>query len=402
MLPILLIISSTYPRWKNDHEPGFVHELAKRLTGQYHVIAVVPHAPGAAVREMLDGVEVIRYRYAPLRMQNLVNDGGIVTNLRRHPLKMLLVPGFLLSQAWCTWRVLCKRPVRVVHAHWLIPQGLVLAILGVLTRDCPPYLLTSHGADLFALRARWLDVLKRFAVRRAAAVTVVSQAMLEKLTSIGATNRKIVVQSMGVDLEGSFSPDPVAERSACEILFVGRLVEKKGVRHLIDAMPTVLSVLPQARLTIAGFGPEEERLRKQVKVLELGNCVRFIGAVSQQALPVLYRRAGVFVAPFVESSSGDQEGLGLVCLEALGCGCPIVVSDIPATRDLLSRASGFCRVAPGNPVALAEAIVDVIANGDRFRYEVSTSRASLIDRFDWSAVAKRYGGLLREIVEHKS
>ena len=77
--PVLLVLASTYPRWADDHEPGFVHELARRLTDRFRVLALVPHSPGSSTRETLDGVEVIRYRYAPGRLETLVNDGGIVT-----------------------------------------------------------------------------------------------------------------------------------------------------------------------------------------------------------------------------------------------------------------------------------------------------------------------------------
>src|SRR5690606_6282774 len=91
--PTLLVLTSTYPRWAGDPEPGFVHELAKRLTDRFRVIVLGPHAPGAKTAEVLDGVEVIRYRYAPERMETLVNDGGIITNLRRSRWKYLLVPG---------------------------------------------------------------------------------------------------------------------------------------------------------------------------------------------------------------------------------------------------------------------------------------------------------------------
>lgn len=96
----LLVLASTYPRWEGDPEPGFVHELAKRLTGRFRVIALVPHSPAARRRETLDGIEVIRYRYAPEYLETLVNDGGIVTNLRRARWKYLLVPSFILAQAW--------------------------------------------------------------------------------------------------------------------------------------------------------------------------------------------------------------------------------------------------------------------------------------------------------------
>ncbi|MHB8424930.1 MAG: glycosyltransferase [Gammaproteobacteria bacterium] len=128
--PRLLVLTSTYPRWPDDQEPGFVHELCKRLTDDFDVTVLSPHAPGATTVEIMDGVHVRRYRYAPAGWETLVNNGGIVTNLRRQPWKWLLVPGFLLKQAWATWRLIqCLRP-DVMHAHWLLPQGLLIAVLG--------------------------------------------------------------------------------------------------------------------------------------------------------------------------------------------------------------------------------------------------------------------------------
>ena len=120
--PVLLVLTSTYPRWKGDHEPGFVHELSRRLADDFKVIALGPSAPGAKPRETLDGVDVVRYRYAPRRMETLVNDGGIVTNLRRHRWKVLLLPGFVMALAWRAWRLQRTERVDVIHAHWLIPQ----------------------------------------------------------------------------------------------------------------------------------------------------------------------------------------------------------------------------------------------------------------------------------------
>ena len=78
----LLVLASTYPRWAGDPEPSFVHELARRMGTEFRVIVVCPHAMGAKQKELLDGVEVVRYRYAPERWETLVNDGGIVANLK--------------------------------------------------------------------------------------------------------------------------------------------------------------------------------------------------------------------------------------------------------------------------------------------------------------------------------
>lgn len=393
--PRLLVLTSTYPRWAGDPEPGFVHELSKRLAGRFRVTVLGPHAPGALPREDLDGVEVIRYRYAPERLETLVNDGGIVANLQRAKWKLLLVPPFVLAQALSARRLLREKRIDIVQAHWLIPQGLVAALLQWLPGRKVPFVVTSHGADLYALKGGLLDTLKRFATSRAAAVTVVSEAMRDSLRSLGMDMAKVSVLSMGVDLAERFSPDPAVRRSAREILFVGRLVEKKGLRCLLDAMPAVLRRFPDAFLTIAGFGPEKASLRAHARTLGLESNIRFLGAVPQAELPALYRRAALFVAPFVRARSGDEEGLGLVTLEAIACGCPIVVSALPAVMDVLDRdQDAHLLFPPGDASALADRIIEALASPGDLAADTLRLRHNIVARFDWNSVADRYAALL--------
>ncbi|WP_242007546.1 glycosyltransferase [Luteimonas cucumeris] len=379
-------MASTYPRWRGDPEPGFVHELSKRLVERFDVRVLCPHTDGALPRETLDGVDVVRYRYAPARLEKLVNDGGIVANLKRSPWKWLLVPGFLACMAFAFLRLTMTWRPNVTHAHWLVPQGLLAAAASLLGLR---YVTTSHGADLFALRGAFLRPLKRFVVDRSEATTVVSKAMRDELLRLGAPPKKISVLSMGVDLRNTFTVDPHVERSKDELLFVGRLVEKKGVGHLLAVLPVVRLRHPKATLTIVGFGPEEAALREQSRRLGLEPHVRFVGAIGQVELPAFYRRAALFVAPFVKSSTGDEEGLGLVVVEAIGCGCPVLVGEVAATHDLPVR-----RVSSVNVGAFEAAISEMLASGTALQDETARSRQVCLERFDWDAVAARYAGLL--------
>jgi glycosyltransferase involved in cell wall biosynthesis len=342
----------------------------------------------------MDGIEVRRYRYAPAALETLVNDGGIVTNLRRAPWKWLLLPGFMIGLLWSAWRAIVHDRPAVAHVHWLLPQGLALATIGLLDRRVPPFLATSHGADLFALRAPALQLLKRFVARRAGGLTVVSAAMRAEMARIGIDVSRVEVEPMGVDLTTRYTPDPAIQRSRHELLFVGRLVEKKGLKHLIDAMPQILQAHPSAFLTVAGFGPEEAERRQQVGRLGLDDKVRFLGAVPQAGLPSLYRRAAVFVAPFVEAVSGDREGLGLVVVEAAGCGCPLVVSDLPAVHQIFPDRAGAVLVAPGDARALASAVQSVLDEPAR---HPAPGREQLRAAFDWRSRADRYAALLTAI-----
>jgi glycosyltransferase involved in cell wall biosynthesis len=390
----LLVLASTYPRWLGDHEPGFVHELAKRLTNEFDVTVICPHAKDACEIEILDNVTVYRYRYAPAYLESLVNDGGIVNNLKNSPWKLLLLPSFFISQMLFISKILKIKKIDVIHAHWLIPQGLALAIISKF-KSIPPYMVTSHGADLFALKGAVFNVLKKFVLRQSTASTVVSNVMKEKLLKLGVSDEKLSVLPMGINLQHFQKNDEIV-RSKDELLFVGRLVEKKGLNNLINALPEIVKHKPDVFLTVIGFGPEEEKLKNQVKTLQLEEKVNFVGAITQDKLVNYYQRAAVFVAPFIEAKSGDQEGLGLVLIEALSCGCPVVVSDIPASNDVICNISSVSIFPSADVTKLAAAIIDKMSEPNISFYHRNEVDKQ-ISQFDWKNISTQYIHKLKEV-----
>jgi glycosyltransferase involved in cell wall biosynthesis len=396
--PRLLVLASTYPRWKGDHEPGFVHELSRRLVTRFEVTVLTPDAAVSDGLDRMDGVRVVRFRYAPRRLQTLVHDGGILANLRAAPWKWLLLPAFLGAMILAAWRQLRHDGADLVHAHWIVPQGLAAVLAQRFRRRKRPLLLTSHGADLFALDSRWMRALKRAVAGNAAAITVVSEAMRAKARAIGIEDARMSIQPMGVDAE-RFTPDGAVARSGERLLFVGRLVEKKGVRYLLEAMPSILAQVPGASLSIAGFGPEENALREQAQRLGLAGRVEFLGAVPQPDLPDLYRGAAALVVPFVEAQGGDQEGLGLVMVEALGCGCPVVTTSIPAVKDVFGGDWPEYCAAPRSAASLAEQVVRLLREPEHARAGARLLQQALRGRFGWDHVARGYADLLSGLLE---
>ena len=240
-------------------------------------------------------------------------------------------------------------------------------------------------------------MLQRVVINKAAAVTVVSHTMLERLSKIGADTSKVRVVSMGVDLIGRFTPAAKLERSTTEILFVGRLVEKKGLRHLIDALPTILKQHPHVHLKIIGSGPDQEQLTDRVTRLGLTSKVTFMGALRNDELPSHYRQAAVFAAPFVVADSGDQEGLGLVVVEAMGCGCPIVTTTVPAVNDLVHNEETGLIVPMGDAPALAEAICRILNDRPMAVLLGKRAREFAVRHYDWGVKAEAYTGILESI-----
>lgn len=397
----ILVLTSTYPRWKNDHEPSFVHELARRQAAAFDVLVLTPHAKNSQMREVLDGVDVRRFRYAPGRFQTLVNDGGIMANLQKYRWKWLLVPFFFIASVLATARIIFRDEISAIHAHWIIPQGLVAVIAARLSGKRIPILVTAHGADLYALRGRLAVALKRWVLRNSVFVTVVSRGMIPSLQLLQVPKNKMSVLPMGVDVLKLFTPDTNTQRSQHKLLFVGRLVEKKGLHVLIDALPVILKAVPHIELEIVGFGPEEALLRARVVELGLSDNVIFCGAMTQSELPRKYRRATICVAPFVRSINGDQDGLGLVSVEAIACGCPVITSDLPATADVIENEA--LRVPSGNSAALAEAVVRLLSMTLTERAVLAAAQRDVVmERLSWEHVASGYESLLRKLVEQGS
>lgn len=391
----LLVLSSTYPRWDDDWEPAFVHELSKRLTDEFDVSVLCPREKGSKSEEIKDQINVCRYRYAPDFLSTLVSNGGIASNLKSQPLKWLLVPFFFLFQTTAILTAIMRDKPDVIHCHWIIPQGICLYIAKLLSRSKIPHLLTSHGGDLYTFRGKLLSNLKKRVINSANAMTVVSQAMKTEVNRIAGQEIDISVIPMGIDTKNTFYPDPNIERSKTEILFVGRLVEKKGVKYLLEAFAMVLQTHPDAALTIIGEGPERKNLENLAQTLGIKEKIQFKGAVLNKELPNHYRRAAVFVAPFITAKNGDQEGLGLVLVEAICCGCPIVVSEIQPTKDIMNTLKNdhsILLTAQKSPRDINIGLNKILTEK-----KAITISPSATDIFDWTEATQNYTHKIRHI-----
>lgn len=395
----VLVLTSTFPRWGGDNEPPFVFELSRRLGEQFDVLVLAPHAAGAKCSESMAGIDVVRFRYFFARWERLAYQGGILANLKRSRWCYLLLPFFFVAQLVALVRILRRQRIDVIHAHWLIPQGLTVAIAGLLLKKMPPLICTSHGGDLLGLNGGLLRPIKRWVIGRSARLTVVSHAMADCALSQGAKPEQLQVISMGVDTRMLFAPGAPIKRANNEILFVGRLVEKKGCMYLLDAMPEILKHHPDARLTIVGDGAMGQELKQHATSLGIAHAVTFCGAIRNAELPGLYRRATLFVAPSIVTAQGDQEGLGLVLVEALACECPVVASDLPAIRDVIIHGETGWLVPQKEPASIARAVLALLAQPELRQQLALNGRSRVVQNFDWESVADRYAALIDELVQ---
>ena len=398
----LLVITSTFPRWANDTEPPFVFELSKRLfKSGFDIDVIAPHTKNAKRYEIIDDIKVHRYVYFFPKYELLAYTGGIMSNIRNNRLLYFLVPFFVFSQAIAIGRYLNLKRYDAIHVHWIIPQGFICALVCMFSgKKMPPILCTSHGGDLFSLRSFLLIKIKKWTLKKMKKVTVVSHYMrnycVEKMS---LDINKISVVPMGVDLVNLFRPVENVQRKHNRVIFVGRLVEKKGVVNLIEAISQVRNIVPDVELILVGNGPLRGALEEKVEEYKLNNNVKFIGSVQQKELPALYSSASIAVTPSIVDVTGDQEGLGLVIIEALGCGCVVVASALEAIKDIIADGENGLLVKPGDVASLVEAIQRVLKDLDICRELSKKGIKSVYSKYDWNFVAKRYHDLIMDMVK---
>ncbi|MEA3019584.1 MAG: hypothetical protein QOI47_1108 [Actinomycetota bacterium] len=340
----VLHLTSSFPRRAGDVSGIFILDVAATLAAAgVEVTVVAPHDAGAAVREAMSGAQVERFRYAPDRLEVLAHRGGILAALR-FPSRMLLVPPFLLSYLVASVRAARRLRPDVVHAHWWLPGGVIGAIASLLTGV--PLLITLHGSDVHIAERPGLRTLARLTLRRAAVIGVVSEALRrDAIDLLGLDPDKVVVLRMPVQvpsgLEAVVPPDPPPLRLVC----IGRLASEKGFGVLLDAM-RLLDVAVE--LDVFGEGPTADELRAAAK--PFGDAVRLHGARPRAENAATLARAHALVVPSL------REGLGMVALEAMAVGRPVIASGTGGLVETVVDGDDGILVAPGDPQALADAL----------------------------------------------
>src|SRR5262245_33496620 len=192
----VLMLTSTLPRWSDDSTPRFVLDLAVNLSKLgWQIDVIAPACQGARAVEDLEGVTVHRFSYmVPPSLQTLCYEGGIMPNIRANPAKAALVPPFL-SAAF----IAARRPIRalkptLVHAHWMVPMGLVATLAAP---HSIPLIVTVHGSDALDLRGGILDRLKSIVLARADIITCNGFKTEQAITRLVPPGKRIVRIPMG-------------------------------------------------------------------------------------------------------------------------------------------------------------------------------------------------------------
>jgi glycogen synthase len=356
--------------------------LTRHLVAQGHEVHVVTQQHPdhlAPADEWLEGVHVVRVSEAPpvIPFADLV-PWVLAFNNR--------------VQAVAT-RLGRSHDFDLIHAHdWLVAY----AAAGLKEALDLPLVATIHATE-YGRHQGWLPGPMNKLIHQvewwlsyeARRVIVCSRYMRDQVEEIFLLpEEKVDVVPNGVAVRDFALPDDevaafrrtlVGPRTRL-VLFAGRLEYEKGVQVVLEGLQQVRAAVGPVKFLVAGIGTYSEELRRQVRKLGLRHHVRFTGFLEDHDLRLHYAAADVAVAPSI------YEPFGLVAVEAMACGTPVVVGDTGGLREIVSGGHGLS-FTPQDPDQLAARLIEVLTDGDLAARLVERGRRRISSRYDWRAVA---------------
>ena len=395
MKPKLLVLASTFPGTPGDGTPAFVLDLAWQQAKEFDVTVLTPMTPGAAAAETMvspegsESVAVIRYRYFFKRWEDLAH-GAILDNLKARKSRLIQVPLLAHFLFYGTRRLVRQLKPAAIHSHWVIPQG----ILATLAAPKVPMLATTHGGDIYALNSAPLLALKRWVFGRAKAITTVNSQMKARLVEWGQPAEKISLLPMGVDTRSVGELAAKTAKVPGQLLVVGRLVEKKGIEYLLEALRLLQHRgVALGKLVVIGDGP----IRAELEAKAAGLNVEFRGQCGRDDVHLAIAQSEVMLIPSVTAANGDQEGLPVTLLEGAAGRVCVIASRLPGIDEVITDNESGLLVPQRDSAALADALEQVLGDAE-LRERLAAGIAESVKRFDINVIGEGYNRAVKGMI----
>ncbi|MCK5211440.1 glycosyltransferase family 4 protein [Candidatus Parcubacteria bacterium] len=388
----ILMTTSTLNRWNQDNELSIVFDIAAHLKKykNIQITILAPHFFGAKKEEVAAGVRIFRFQYFFARLQTLCYQGGMLPNIKRNKLNIFLLPFFAFFHLLALHQAIRKIRPQIIHAHWLMPQGFLALLYKKVFRQDFKIICTSHGIDVFSLRGKCFVCLKQWLVKNLDGLTAVSEALKSELIRNYKADKVRVIHN-AVNIE-NFTPETRQRNNIPRpaLIFVGRLVEKKGVEYIIKAMPQIIKSYPACHLEIIGDGPKKQSLQKLSQTVSSESNIKFLGSVSHNNIPKYLAASDIFIGPSIVAKNLDTEGFGVVFIEAMACGLPIITTAVGGITDIIKNNENGFIVETKNEQAIADVVIKLLRD-ESLRVRLGQAgRKTVEEKFTWRSITDKY------------
>jgi len=387
----VLMLSYEYPPNLKGGLGRHVAELAPALAAQNLIVHIVtPTLEQMAPIAIEDGVVVHRVHTPALNIANIYDQVVEVSKvLEAYVLRL-------------------KEPFDLIHVHDWLTGSAGIALQKAWGR---PLIATIHATErgrghgyIRGDLEKAIDGVDQQLIEQADHVIVCSRFMLNEVQSYfhTSTSRMDVIFN-GVntaDLRNGHKIDELLTlRERCvnrgqRIVFaIARLVYEKGMHQLVEATPKILAQFPEIQFVIAGKGPEAKTLKQRARQLGVIDHIDFVGFVSDEKRNQYYQNACCAVFPSL------YEPFGIVAIEAMALGCPVVVSDVGGLGEIVKHAHNGITIYPNNADSVAWGVTQILSDPKRAQEYAREAFSDVEELYSWARIARLTRGVYRRVIE---
>ncbi len=397
----ILYIATAFARSEEDVITPWLTTTIKRLKDMGIEGEVLTSSYKGLKDQEIFGIRVHRFRYFFKRWEDLTHEENVPDRLRRSFRYKILLLFYIVFGLLRTYRLCRKERYSIIHCHWPLPHSL-FGYLGKMASGAQ--LVSSfYSVELKLMEKNrlFLKPLVAWLIKKSDAVTAISHYTAANVKALCA-NKDISVIPFGSAVLGK-EPSPPKEppTKRKNILFVGRLVERKGVEYLIRAFNDVVKEI-DALLIIIGDGSERTRLENLARELGVADWVKFTGYIPSQELKDYYENCDIFVLPAIVDKRGDTEGLGVVLLEAMSYKKPVIASRVGGIVDIVKDRETGILVSEKSPEELRDAIL-LLLKDDNLREAIAERGYKFVQReFSWERITNQLKDLYEDLLSPRN
>jgi len=374
-MKIAYITHIAYPDAIGDPFGSF--ELAKRISKLRNDVTLITwnkKSPDSNKIENINNVKIVKLAGINFKFDNYVPEYPFIPHMTK---------------------VLRQIDPDLIHAHSHLFLTTYQAVRSA-SKQKKPSVVTVHG--LIAKRQSILNLAQNVYLytlasnifKKTTIVICLTRSDALEVMKLGCPREKIRILPNPVDTE-LFVPKPDIEENNL-IVWIGRFVPEKGVHVLINAAKKVVNQRNDVKFLLVGDGPLKQKMIFLVKTLKLEKYVVFRGSVPREQVPKFLQKSTLVVVPSL------REGMPFVLLEAMACGKPVVGSNIPGIKDVITHLKNGLLVPPGDSEALASAIMFLLENEDIRKNLGRNARQLMVEKYNWDKYLKKLQYIYKEAI----
>lgn len=396
------IITAThnYPRFPGDYSGTFIESLSQEFVNQGHRIKILAPYDPAYNRQYTNNImqrpELALYRYVwPPKLHRLGYMRSMQSDLALRLETYFLSPSFFIAGILALWRLVKRERPDIIHAHWLLPNGFMAAVISHYFKI--PLVVSIPGSDAQVARQNPLfRTMARFVLNQADLLTANSADLRDSVAEIGADLKKFDLILYGTDPD-SLKPsiEGVAElRSqlsipdeAIVLLCVGRMVPKKGFDIFLKALAQPILKESSAVAIMIGEGDYKQEWQQLAQQLDLTKRMRWVGSVPTDQIKIYYNLCDILLNPAVRR---PVDGLNVCVLDAMSCGKPVIGSDVAGNPLAIVDGETGILTPEHDVVALAQALAKLIEDHQLRHQMGQLARKRIEEQLGWPHLTRRY------------